>query len=368
MKNQEISAMSRSIQSMIHATSVVALLFSFTNLLAAQDEAARAAYESSATMPTTVQGIRSFPAPPANFNPLTASELTLATYGLPPHPDRAVDPDGYAKWAKAMTHPTKRWDGELKATQIYHQPMKPAKTSAAAAAAATATVSNAASLGNSYNWSGAVNTNTLTKYNPKTSYYYIVSEFNVPVAKQASCDGGWDYGSAWNGIDGFNSGDVLQGGVEFDAYCSGGTTSSFYSAWIEWYPFSETRVFGVNAGDDIFVETWDTSSTQGYVYLADLTTATSAVYSLAPPSGTSLIGNSAEYVVERPGVNGGLATLTNYISDFWALDADYNFKLTQNFPGSTAPATWLLNMLDNNGNVISVPTVEGKYGIFFQYE
>jgi hypothetical protein len=360
--------MKRSIQSMIAAVPVAVSLLGFTVSAVAQDDAVRATYESSATMPTTVQGIRAFPAPPANFNPLAASDMALATYGLPPHPDRAVDPDGYAKWSKAMTHATKRWDGELKTTKIYHQPMKPAPTKVSAAAATAAAVSNAASLGSSYNWSGAVNTNKLTKYNTKTSYYFIESEFNVPVAQQIGCDGTWDYGSAWNGIDGFNSGDVLQGGVEFDAYCNGTSKNTFYSAWIEWFPFSETRVFSVNPGDDIFVETWDTSATQGYVYLADLTTQTAATYSLTPPSGTSLIGNSAEYVVERPGVNGGLATLTYYIDDFWALDVDYNFNLIPNVPGSTSPATWLLNMLDNNGNVVSTPTVEGKYGIFFQYE
>jgi hypothetical protein len=359
--------MKRSFQSMIAAVPVAASLFSFSMSAAAQDQALRATYESSATMPSTVEGIRTFPAPPSGFNPLAASDMALATYGLPPHPDRGVDPDGYAKWARAMTHATKRWDGELKATKIYHQPMKPAKATSIAAATAAATVSNAASVGNSSNWSGVVNTNTLKKYNPSTSYYYIVSEFNVPVAQQAACDGGWDYASSWNGIDGFNSGDVLQGGVEYDAYCNGGTHSTFYSAWIEWYPFSETRVFSVNPGDDMFVETWDTSATQGYVFLEDMTTNTSAVYSLTPPSGTSLVGNSAEYIVERPGVNGGLATLTYYIDDFWALNDDVTFKGIVNVPGATGPSTWLLNMLDNNGNVVSSPTVEGKYGIFFQY-
>ena len=39
--------------------------------------------------------------------------------------------------------------------------------------------------------------------------------------------------------------------------CSGSTTATFYSAWIEWYPYSETRVYGVNPGDDMFVETVD---------------------------------------------------------------------------------------------------------------
>jgi Peptidase A4 family len=69
----------------------------------------------------------------------------------------------------------------------------------------------------------------------------------VPAAHQAfgACTGGWGYSSLWPGIDG-NGGaggsDVLQAGVEVDAYCNGGRTSSFYSAWIEWFPNGSTRV------------------------------------------------------------------------------------------------------------------------------
>jgi hypothetical protein len=50
---------------------------------------------------------------------------------------------------------------------------------------------------------------------------------------------------------------------------------------------------------------------------------------LTLPSGTSLIVNSAEYVVERPGVNGGLATLTYYIDDFWHANADYTSNMSR---------------------------------------
>ena len=47
--------------------------------------------------------------------------------------------------------------------------------------------------------------------------------------------------------------------------------SPYYSAWYEWYPYGEVRISSlpVAAGDDIFVEVWHTSSTQGYAYLVN---------------------------------------------------------------------------------------------------
>ena len=67
------------------------------------------------------------------------------------------------------------------------------------------------------------------------------------------------------------------------------------------------------------------------------------------------MGNSAEWVVERPSVRGSLATLTNYIADpFWdgyAYDEASNFY---SLSGATA-----VDMLDNNGQVISYPEFLG---------
>jgi hypothetical protein len=71
----------------------------------AQSTEALALYESAATIPTNIEGIRTFPAPPANFQPLTASDEELAAYGFPPRPDQKGDPDSYRVWARAMSIP-----------------------------------------------------------------------------------------------------------------------------------------------------------------------------------------------------------------------------------------------------------------------
>src|SRR5262252_1175893 len=128
-----------------------------------------------------------------------------------------------------------------------------------------------ASIGN---WSGTSVVNGTT-----SDVEAIIGLFVVPTAHHAfgSCPDDWVYSSLWPGIDG-NDGaganDVLQAGVEVDAYCSGGNTSDFYSAWIEWYPNASTRVSSptIHPGDLVFVEVWSTSPTQGYAYFYNYST------------------------------------------------------------------------------------------------
>ncbi|HXY09089.1 MAG TPA: G1 family glutamic endopeptidase [Terriglobales bacterium] len=101
-----------------------------------------------------------------------------------------------------------RWNGELKHTVQYSRPVRPAQARAAGASATTEV--------EYFNCSGFINTNTLTAYNPSTSFYMVNAEFNVPTVSQAvnSCDGGWDWEVSWNGIDGdLDPNALLQGGT-----------------------------------------------------------------------------------------------------------------------------------------------------------
>src|SRR5271168_4580126 len=49
-------------------------------------------------------GIRVPSPPPKDFNPLNASNDTLAKHGLPLPPDEATYPQHYAKWVHLMSH------------------------------------------------------------------------------------------------------------------------------------------------------------------------------------------------------------------------------------------------------------------------
>ena len=342
-----------------------------TLLASAQLDAALAALPalaaSPALLPTNVEGARAFAAPPAGFDPLRASDEDLAAYGFPARPDAITDRAAYAGWAHAMQHARTHVQPVLQVTNIQHKPMQrgTGKAQAVTTASSVATTSS--------NWSGEVLYKGLS-YFGNTSFATVWTEFNIPVAQQAfgGCDGGWDYSSTWDGIDGFGSGDVLQGGTESDAYCSGGNTASYYAAWYEWYPNYETRITSlpVTAGDAMFVYVHAYGPATGYVFIENLTTGQYASIDLTAPSGTSLIGDSAEWVVERPGVNGGLATLTNYVTDWMSYTYAEPVKgraVTPTTAGRTATA-YSVTMTDNSGNGISYPNSLGPTGIQFYDE
>jgi hypothetical protein len=297
--------------------------------------------QSQNELPTNLSGITTTTAPPEGFDALRASDADLAYYGFPPRPnDYSGD---YKSWAEAITASHERIVPVLEQTNIYHRPAAQSPSPAANEAA-------------SFNWSGAVHTDSAKKYG-KSSYDYVYSYVTVPTAQQATgkCTGGWDYASAWVGIDGWANNDVLQDGIEFDAYCKGKTKASFYSAWFEWFPFSEVRIggFPIKPGQKFFIEIWSTTATLGHAYIVNENEKKAVQVNFTAPKGTKLIGSSAEWITERPGVNGGLATLTNYGSQ------TYSDVHGETFGGTAIDAadSFPVVMLDNNRKVISVPTL-----------
>lgn len=359
--------MKRFISVMVLSLAVLIVATGLTTVAMAQSDAARLIYESAATVKTNIPGIHMFPAPPAGFEALKATDETLAAYGLPPRPDPQANAKGYAMWARAMRGARNRANPELKLhPEASSHPMMPARNPAGTQSNATA----APTYATSYNWSGVANTNSLTKWNAKTSFYNVYSEFNVPVVQQAFdvCDGGYDWEVTWNGIDGWKNGTVLQGGSSSQAYCKSNKPKQTYYAWVEWYPsYPIVEVFSVNPGDDIYVETYSTSGgcNPGYVFVEDETTLAYGTYEIYWETGPCLVGSSAEIIAERPGYSGGLYPLANYIWDF-ALSWDYNLKGTEFGPGATTPTTFVIDMIDDGDTqIISYVEQEGKYSVWF---
>jgi hypothetical protein len=314
-------------------------------------------------LPTNVAGATTTVAPSRDFDPLTASDQDLDYNGFPPRPDEIASPKAFASWKSAMAASKTRISPKLEMTNVFHGPAR---------AKASNSKSTPTEIGNTlefYNWSGYVNNNGTASYG-SSSYYFLYADFVVPVARQAfgACTGGWDWESSWVGIDGYGSPDVLQAGIEADAYCSGSTTSTYYSPWYEWFPNGETRITNlpIAPGDDYFVEVWSTSSTAGHAYLVNKNANLAVTINFTAPAGTKLVGNTAEWVVERPTVGGVFATLTNYIADpFWDSYAE-TFAGTLVEPGSSTTQPTI--MLDNSGNPISYPTLLGANAFLMQDE
>jgi hypothetical protein len=377
---------------LIYLVGAVAMVIGFTALAAAQRRPADAIYDASAVVATNIKGIRTFNPPPAGFNPVAATDEQLATYGFPPRPNQN-DTRNYGMWVNAMANAKNRWAGQLKATRYKSTPLREAQ----APEGAEARPEGAPTTTYSLNWSGFINTNTLKKYSTTSSFYIIYSNFNVPIAQEAFnstsfesgtiCDNDSDLVAMWNGIDGDQDQNaLLQGGTlsgiscaeEFSGYPMNATE---YISWVEWYPaYPIIAAFSVNPGDDFYVVTWDTTATQGYVFLEDETTQTWITVGITPNGGAGLIGNSAEYVVERPcciDVNGTEYPypLANYVQDFWAPNdyaqtfAQYKAGTTTYYPGSTSTTNYLTIMVNDEDTAnISVPQAMGNFGIFFQAE
>ena len=325
--------------------------------------------ESVAIDQTNVQGMVSPPPPPANFNPLLASDAEIEQYGFPPRPDAQSEPDQYRHWQRLVSVPRVA-NPKLQQTTIYNGP--------AQALSAGATLHNGAVSKTSTNWSGYAVSGKNGTFAKNNSAIY--AEWIVPIAQQpfGICSGIWNYSSQWIGFDGYNSGDVLQAGTEADAICSGGITESYYSSWIEWYPYSETRVGApvAEAGDLMGSEVWfTTASPYGHAYLANYTLNQADTYTFNPPPGTTYVGESAEWIEERPGLGGGvLADLTNYVADPFNDNYATNGK-SKFYPSKSAGGTkriairmvcppWSTSACTST-TVISTPYLSGLDTIWF---
>jgi hypothetical protein len=177
----------------------------------------------------------------------------------------------------------------------------------------------ASNTATSSNWSGfAVDTGASAW--SASSFATVAGTFVVSAAGTRACNGTWEYSSSWVGIDGYASGDVLQAGIEADASCFLGTTQTYYSPWYEWYPYASTRISNLPAtpGSSFYVHVWATTATAGHAYVQNLNTNQSVSINFGAPAGTTLRGESAEWIVESPSVNGSLATLPTYGLDYFS--------------------------------------------------
>lgn len=372
--------MRRSIGPAVIAIALMVLALGFAAAAAAQSDAVRAIYQSSASSPTNIAGVRTYAAPPAGFSPLSASDEALASYGFPPRPDKQADADGYAKWARAMAGAKTQWIGTITPHPEFQTGvMRPVTNGSAAAAVVPATSATPTSVG-SENWSGIVNTNTLTAFNKNSSFGTVTSIFHVPIAQEAFvasgspgniCDNFFDIEATWAGIDGAFNGDVLQGGSFSDVVCSTSTGRARpgYFAWVEWFPsYPVLEVFPVNPGDDMYVITMNTTGptgcNPGNVFVEDITQQVYGTFQLAWLTGPCLVGSSAEFIVERPAGDPFTPTdlypLANYILQFSGSESE-NLRGAPFYPGSQQPSTFLVIMFDDTGTIpISVPFQAGQ--------
>lgn len=243
-------------------------------------------------------------APPHGFDPLTASPTDLERYGFPPLPEDAHHLERYKRVFSQLKHklnyiqPTFRVNSDRR-----HGPRKRLTTEG------TET---------STNWSGGV------VYAPTgQSFKWVEGDWVVPDV-DAPTQNQWYYCASWIGIDGDGSRDVFQAGVECEVFRSGSSITRHIYPWWEWCCAPEVPITNltVSPGDMVTMllcSTHGAGSTTGTVYVTNRTTGVSTSVGLTAPSGTTLVGNSAEWIVEAPQVGGAQSALADYGEVFFSV-------------------------------------------------
>jgi len=245
------------------------------------------------------------PAPPTGFRPAIATEAELARYGFPPRPPHAAGARIGRMWAETFERDAPFTVAQLaKASYLVSQPRQPSIVNG----------------DNSENWSGVV-----VRYRAGDPINLaIAGTWNVP--SLASAGAGTQLIGIWIGLDG-SAADTLglsQAGIAGSIDASG--TASYF-AWSEWLsaadpiqPAQPISNFPIAAGDVIEIQIWVTSSTTASVVMQKLSSASRGALVVVPliaPSGVRVVGNDAEWIVERPKVGGSaenpvFATLPSY--------------------------------------------------------
>ena len=287
----------------------------------------------SAPAPYDTRGLPTLARLDVPASSLTAADL--ATRHYPPRPN-ANDADGTAAWTRLVTSGAAIVTPHVIADTVRH--------------------GNA----NSGNWSGY----TLTSSAQTPIYAWIYGEWNVPRGYSESGFYSSDHSSFWVGIDGWGTNDVVQDGTDSNTLTVFWVQTSSYDAWLEWYPQSSQVVsnFPVNPGDRIHAWTWMTDAngnyssqpTVGWFYMWNENANVYVYYSLHTPSGATFSGHSAEWVLERPTVNGSVARLTNYSTAQMtnALTYDLNGG-SHTFTGDNTDVSWNVTMTGSSGNALS---------------
>jgi hypothetical protein len=264
--------------------------------------------------------VRTFHAPLPGFSPLTASPRELLKHGFPKRPD---DPE-QLKHYNRIVH-------LMKGNFTYIEPSfsinpnrrhvsgKPRGNETATGEVVANVVPAVVGAEDNNLWSGGV------VFPPAgESFRWITGCWTIPNLRTSTSDAQTYYCTIWIGIDGdaqVGSMDLCQAGVNIDV-----TGESLKcAAFCEWYPGSELAVnLPVTFGDTMVVTICTTGSgaTEATIYMTNLTQKVGTSFTLdAPTNGdgspVSLVGDSAQWVVERPVINGASSMLADYYQVFF---------------------------------------------------
>jgi Peptidase A4 family len=112
------------------------------------------------------------------------------------------------------------------------------------------------------------------------------------------------------------------------AYQSGTSITRNVFPWHQWFPQGWVQItnLAISPGDMISMMLCTPSgagSTSATIFFANVTSGASMTYTITAPSGAKLVGNSAEWIVETPIVNGALSSMPDYGEVFFSTCEGY---------------------------------------------
>ncbi len=161
--------------------------------------------------------------------------------------------------------------------------------------------------------------------------------------------------SSWLGIDGDGSSDVRQAGTASAVSAVSGTTVTCH-AWWKWFPETSIAIAGLafRPGDSGSLSRGSTGPNTAYKSFRNVTSLQATSFSITAPAGTKLLGNCAEAIRERPGVNGELAQLPRFGECFFN---NVTAQTRSDASDGIGSGTLVPMVADDATTVISTPNV-----------
>lgn len=276
-----------------------------------------------------------FPDYPTGFDPVTAPQEQLAHFGLPLRPDAAKSPHMHHLWATMYKRRPRfispKW---MKA------PL-PKRTRPATPRSKPSLAPLEVSF-----WAGA------GFWNPPAGSVFttIGALWDAPAA--TAPDSGYGLLS-WVGIGGWPDGGLTQIGTWHRFSDTGDLT---ISAWWEWFPDGSLYCdeFDISPGDALGATVTGTSSSTATYTFGNITKNLHMSIPMTAPNGYPFIGDTAEWMLERPG---GTQPLCNFQPSGMALaSADYADAVGAAAKGALAaqdPSSHLQTIVNATGETLA---------------
>lgn len=290
--------------------------------------------------------VHTYPAPPRGFDPLSATNVQLAEYGLPERPDAPKESARFRFWEEMLKPPTDFVVPDFASVERRQLAFARHGSDPKRRASILARGS-AGHLGDSRNWSGAC----IIPARPNRFFYvagaWCVPEPTIPrVAPNDADPVDPEYRcSTWIGIGGHRPYNTLpQIGTSQHISLVNGTLTTDLGAWWQWwvrdrpehhvpYPIPIT----VEVGDRILAELTVEAPAPGDVHfrIKNQRTGEFATFKVIAPANIVALGATAEWIHERP---------TKFDSrDMYPMpkcsDVEFEYCLAKSAPAFGAPET-----------------------------